>query len=136
MQKLITLTVKKIGKYMKASSLFLLLIFIVALSYFFGYSGAVILKNSQPNSVSYDAKYELKIEEGSRKIRLFNFSRILNIQISRQGNDFSYGHRIDIDILGNDISKTKVEWLKSGINLKFDSGHILFIPKKSFEGGR
>ena len=117
---------------MKGSNLFLLLITTVVLSYFLGISEGIIVKDSQPNSVTYDAKYELKIEEGARRIQLFNFGRVSHIEVSRQGNDFSYGHSIDIDILGSDITKTKIEWLKSGINLKFDTGHIIFIPKKIF----
>ncbi len=121
---------------MEVFRFFLILIIIVALSYLFGFTGATILKVSQPDSVTYDAEYELNIEEGLRKLQLFDFRRLSEIKISRQGGEFSYGHSIDIDVLGSDISKTNIQWLESGVNLQFDSGHSLFIPKKAFEGGR
>ncbi len=123
---------------MKFFSLFSVLTILVLLIYFFGFSGNTILKASQPDTVTYDTRYELRIKEGLRKIQFFDFRRFSEVMVSRQGNDFAYGHGIDIDIdiLGSEILKTKIEWLKSGINLKFDSGHVLFIPKKSFEGGR
>ena len=115
--------------------LFSILVTVVAMLYFGG-SGDVLLTTTQPDSVTYDAKYELQIKEGSRELQLFDFARGAEIMIARQGNDFSYGHGIDIDVLGSDVSKTQVEWIKSGINLHFDSGHNLFIPKNAFEGGR
>ena len=90
----------------------------------------------KPGSVKYDALYELPIEEGPARLEFFDFSRVARVTISHQGNDFSYGHAIDIKILGSDVSKTKVECQQSGITLQFDSDHSLFIPKKSFAGGR
>jgi len=113
-----------------------LLLTVIVLFYLLGSSQHIVFVSSQPNSVTYDARYELKLTEVSENIYFFGSGRLSEITISRHGNDFSYGHGISIDILGDDISKTKVEWVESGVNLQFDSGHQLFIPKGSFEGGR
>ncbi len=117
-------------------AIFSILITFFAMFYYFGTAGEILITETQPDSVTYDAKYELQIEEGSRKLQLFDFARGAEITISRTGNEYFYGHSIDLKILGNDAAKTKVEWVESGINLQFDSGHHLFIPKSSFEGGR
>ncbi len=47
-----------------------------------------------------------------------------------------YGHRVRLDATGVDPNGLTVEWTTDGAWLTYPSGHRLFVPAKSFIGGR
>lgn len=57
-----------------------------------------------------------------------------------------YGHFLDYGFTGvsedalwdveKDIERCTIQWDQQGVALSSPSGHILFIPKKMYEGGR
>ena len=59
--------------------------------------------------------------------------------VSRKG-DGDYGHVINYPeasvVNEKDLEKTKVLWTADGIELSFNTGHKMFIPKDAFIKGR
>ena len=71
----------------------------------------------------------------------FTVSRNYFIYIGKESNDVTYGHIKNYSFeYNNDIeeylSLCSVQWSQAGVTFKEPSGHTLFIPKKSFIGGR
>ena len=110
---------------------------IFALLFLAGIDGTIILKSVQPNNIQYKSydPYVLRIVEGRTLWAVVGWDKTKVVKITRSG-DTDYSHSIELDILGVDYNKTKVVWTKTGIELIFDTGHKLTIPKKSFIGGR
>ncbi len=47
-----------------------------------------------------------------------------------------YGHRVSVEATGLDPAALTVEWTPEGAWLAYPSGHRMFVPAKSFIGGR
>jgi len=62
------------------------------------------------------------------------------IYVGRSGTP-SYGHYIDMSFYGlpketDSIRQSSVAWSDQGVTIRQPSGHVLFIPKAMYEGGR
>lgn len=63
------------------------------------------------------------------------------IWIGRESGQPSYGHEVEFSFHPSEefetyIKKSNIEWSDAGVTFKEASGHILFIPKEMFTGGR
>lgn len=63
------------------------------------------------------------------------------VYVGRESSTPSYGHYVDLTFYGSlestdSIRQSKVEWSDQGVTLRQPSGHLLFIPKAMYEGGR
>ena len=47
-----------------------------------------------------------------------------------------YGHRVRVEATGVDPEQLSVQWTNDGVWLEYPTGHRLFVPAKSFTGGR
>lgn len=47
-----------------------------------------------------------------------------------------YGHLVRIEATGADPEQLSVQWTSEGVWLDYPTGHRLFVPAKSFTGGR
>ena len=71
-----------------------------------------------------------------------NWERHYLIYVGRENEMPAYGHFIEFsfhpgfDGLDTHLKKSTVEWSDAGVTFKEASGHILFIPKEMFIGGR
>ena len=63
------------------------------------------------------------------------------IYVGRESSP-SYGHWMkypfteDSDTISAKLSQATVEWTDDGVTLELATGHRIFVPKKSFIGGR
>ncbi len=48
----------------------------------------------------------------------------------------NYGHRVALDITGADPERFEADWTEQGVRVRFESGHEIFVPARSFIGGR
>lgn len=97
-------------------------------------SGKVLFQSTQAPSVHYGSwdPYELRVLEGPARFGLFYSQPTAVIWVTKAGDPF-YGHSIGTD-LPSDVSDAV--WTADGVDLRFASGHRLFIPKSAFVGGR
>lgn len=95
--------------------------------------GPVIHFSKQPSTVHYD-------HGDPYVVRARGYGPI-KIWAGRQSNlaqsfwDFEYGHVVNIDITGCE-GITQSNWTPNGVEIVFSTDHKLFIPKRSFIGGR
>jgi hypothetical protein len=82
---------------------------------------------------------------GKRRLGLFlpGWERHYYIYVGRGRGEPAYGHYLEFsfhpsgaDDLETHVKKSNIEWSESGVTFKEASGHILFIPKEMFIGGR
>lgn len=125
---------------MKRSYLILLLVILIFahIAFFFGtrgyYTRKQLSETCQPSSISYKSwdPYCVIFYE---KQGIFN--KVYEIGVYKEKAKGDYGHSIIYDTLDlKDVRQTQINWTEEGIELTFDSGHKLTIPKKSFIGGR
>jgi len=114
-----------------------MLVLIVAAHVFgFTFGNKKILQSCQGEYVKYNSfdPYCLTVKKQLRPLRN-NYI----IMISRKGDE-DYGHvlnYIDPDPVSEDeICKMRVIWSDAGIELTFNTGHKLYIPKEQFIAGR
>ena len=132
------------------------ILLIVIASLFFGLgfnfllhrsSNRVIAEWKQNSSVDYKSAgpYYLSVVEGNRDWSFFlpGWERHYYIYVGRESGKPSYGHSVEFsfypeyeDDFENYVKKASVEWLETGVNFRAPSGHLLFIPKEMFLGGR
>lgn len=91
--------------------------------------------NTQPESVEYDgAIYHVGVVR--RESWLLRRRLSDEVWVSRDPG-LSYGHVVGVDIAGNSTPMMRsVQWRPDGVTVRFDSGHELFLPARSFVGGR
>jgi len=108
-------------------------------------SGKIVAQWQQPAEIEYDGRgpYNVTIVEKDRNWYLFMLSTDWNydIYVGRESPP-SYGHWIkypfaeDEDKISAKLSQATVEWTDDGVTLELATGHRIFVPKKSFIGGR
>lgn len=107
----------------------------------------VIAQWAQPAELTYDDRgpyYVSVVERGtdwSGSPLYMEASHF--IYAGREPGHPSYGHMINFsfypsyeDDLPTFLQKTNIQWTAEGVQMEFQSGHRLFIPKDSFIGGR
>ena len=109
----------------------------------------VLAQWQQPAELTYDdcGPYYVSIVE--RDIDWAGFPLHIEhnhfIYVGRDSGRLSYGHMIKFSFhpsfddyydLPASLQKTDVEWTAEGVEMTFDSGHRLFVPKKALMGGR
>ena len=109
-------------------------------------SNRVIAQWQQSGTINYQSfdPYFLSVVERDKDYSSFPFhvERNYFIYVGRGSGQPSYGHVIKFSFHPSDqsieehIKKSVVEWSKEGVTFKELSGHVLFIPKKMFIGGR
>jgi hypothetical protein len=71
-----------------------------------------------------------------------NWERHYEIYVGHESGKPSYGHFIEfsfhpgLEDIDSHVKKSIVEWSDGGVTFKEASGHVLFIPKDMFIGGR
>ncbi len=50
--------------------------------------------------------------------------------------DGGYAHGVDFDATGIDVTRFSVDWVPTGVVVRFGSGHEVRVPASSFTGGR
>ena len=100
----------------------------------------------QAASVQYDSAgpYYLSVMEGNVDWSFFllGWERHYYIFVGRESGGPGYGHYVEFsfypgdDDLESHIKKSNVEWSEAGVTFNPPSGHVLFIPKRMFIGGR
>ncbi|MBC7405861.1 MAG: hypothetical protein H7230_00095 [Candidatus Parcubacteria bacterium] len=86
--------------------------------------------SQQPNAISYQSRdpyvVSLKSQFGGG-CELFITQKI----------ELSYGHSVACPAgYKRSKEKIKINWLESGLETEFEDGYKIFVPKKSFIGGR
>ena len=109
-------------------------------------SNRVIAEWKQDASVQYQSAgpYYLSVSEGNVDWSFFRlgWERHYFIYVGRESGDPGYGHFVDFSFhpgyedLESHIKKSSVEWSEAGATFKVPSGHVLFIPKEMYIGGR
>jgi hypothetical protein len=109
-------------------------------------SNRIIAQWKEPESVNYKSfdPYFLSVVERDIDWSSFPLSRKRRylIYVGRGSGRPTYGHMIDFsfhpgfDDFDAHVKKSMVEWSDAGVTFKEASGHILFIPKDMFIGGR
>lgn len=91
--------------------------------------------NTQPETVEYDgATYHVGVVR--RESALLRRRSPDEVWVSRRP-DMSYGHAVAMRITGTpDLLIREAEWRTDGVSVRFESGHELFVPARSFIGGR
>ena len=110
----------------------------VTLHYSDTLQGKILKRFKQPENIDYKSydPYVVLIREGNTQWRVLGWDqKTLHIHIVKSA-DFNYGHTIELDITGVSAQDIDVLWEQEGIKLNTKSGHQLWIPKKSFIGGR
>ena len=111
------------------------------------WSHRVVAQWKQPDDVKYDgySPYYLSVIERKMSWNPLtgDFNRHYTIYAGKDDGLPGYGHFIDFTFhFGYEpdevsvIKKTNVDWQPEGITMTMTSGHKLFIPQKSFTGGR
>jgi hypothetical protein len=111
-------------------------------------SNKIIAQWKQSESVNYKSfdPYFLSIIERDVNWTYFplNWERHYEIYVGGESGIPGYGHFIefsfhpgfdDVDVATH-LKKSIVDWSDAGVTFKEASGHILFIPKDMFIGGR
>ena len=111
-------------------------------------SNRVIAEWQQVASVQYDSAgpYYLSVKEGDVDWSFFllGWERRYFIFVGRGSGSSGYGHYVDFSFyprpddqdLESHIKRSNVEWSEAGVTFTPPSGHVLFIPKRMFIGGR
>ncbi len=109
-------------------------------------SNKIIGQWKQSDSVHYKSfdPYFLSVVERDINWTYFplNWERHYEIYVGRENVIPAYGHFIEFsfyrgfDDVDTHMKKSSVEWSDAGVTFKEASGHILFIPKDMFIGGR
>jgi hypothetical protein len=101
----------------------------------------------QPDSIDYKSfgPYFLSVIERDVSWTSFplNWERHYEIYVGNEnGASGGYGHFIEfsfhpgLDDVETHVKKSNIEWTEAGVSFKEASGHVLFIPKEMFIGGR
>jgi hypothetical protein len=106
----------------------------------------VIAEWKQDASVQYKSNdpYYLSVVEGNVDWSFFllGWERHYFIFVGRESGSPAYGHYIEFSFhpgyedLESHIKRSAVEWSEGGVTFNEASGHVLFIPKQMFIGGR
>ena len=109
-------------------------------------SNKIIGQWKQPDSINYKSydPYFLSVIERDVNWTYFplNWERHYEIYVGREDGNPGYGHFIEFsfhpgsDGIETHMKKSTVEWNDDGVIFKEASGHVLFIPKAMFTGGR
>lgn len=109
-------------------------------------SNRVIAEWKQVASVQYKSAdpYYLSVVEGNIDWSFFlpGWERHYFIFVGRESGRPGYGHYIEFSFdpgyedLESHIKRSTVEWSEGGVTFNEPSGHVLFIPKQMFIGGR
>ena len=109
-------------------------------------SNKIIGQWKQSESVNYKSfdPYFLSLVERDLNWTYFplNWERHYEIYVGDESGIPGYGHFIEfsfhpgVDDLATHLKKSTVDWSDAGVTFKEASGHILFIPKDMFIGGR
>ena len=75
---------------------------------------------------------------------LLGWERHYFVYVGRHSGDPGYGHFVEFSFypgyedenIASHIKKSHVEWSEAGVTFKPPSGHVLFIPKQMYIGGR
>ncbi|MER7209770.1 hypothetical protein ABT340_22125 [Streptosporangium sp. NPDC000239] len=90
----------------------------------------VLHRDVQPATVAYD-------DGSAHLLALVRRSTLLGesheIFVGRDPG-LSYGHRVGLGAFAASVRTT--EWTDAGVRVFFDTGHELFVPARSFVGGR
>lgn len=106
----------------------------------------LIAEWQQSASVDYKSAgpYYLSVTEGNVDWSWFQlgWERHYNIYVGRESGGSGYGHYVEFSFYPGDedleshIKKSRVEWSEAGVTFNVPSGHVLFVPKRMFVGGR
>ena len=130
---------KKLSLIAALSGVFFIIIFlsvIITQAEGVSWSNVTIFKSLQGDYVKYNASdpYCLSIIKQKQSL-----SSKYIIMVSMK-NDNNYGHVLnypEADVIDEkNIEKTKVLWTADGVELSFNTGHKMFIPKAAFVKGR
>ena len=109
-------------------------------------SNRIIGQWKQPDSINYKSydPYFLSVVERDVNWTYFplNWERHYEIYVETANGTPAYGHFIEFsfhpgdDAIDSHVKKSTVEWTEAGAIFKEASGHVLFIPKDMFIGGR
>ena len=109
-------------------------------------SNRIIGQWKQPDSINYKSfdPYFLSVVERDVNWTYFplNWERHYEIYVGTANGTSAYGHFIEFsfhpgdDDIDSHVKKSTVEWTEAGAIFKEASGHVLFIPKGMFIGGR
>ena len=107
-------------------------------------SNRVVGQWRQPDAIHYASydPYTLSVIEGSRKLNTLGWPRGHYIVIGHGRNARKYGYYHDYSFhasyenVDDYIAKSNVDWTDEGVTITEPSGQALFLPKKSFIGGR
>ena len=109
-------------------------------------SNEILAQWKQSDVVNYKSfdPYFLSVVERDVNWTYFplNWERHYLLYVGRESGMPAYGHFIEFsfhpgfDDLDVHLKKSTVEWSDAGVTFKEASGHILFIPKEMFIGGR
>ena len=100
------------------------------------WSNSILFRSCQGDYIKYNSfdPYCLTVIKQHQTLN----SRYI-IMVSRKGDD-EYGHVIYYPeapvISEKDVEKTRALWTADGIELTFNTGHKMFIPKEAFIKGR
>ena len=90
-----------------------------------------------------DASMYLTVHQSDTDWRGFplNVQPRYAIYVGKGNGTLSYGHYVDMSFYGllkepDSIRQSKVVWSDQGVTMRQPSGHVLFIPKAMYEGGR
>jgi len=103
-------------------------------------------QGSSQNLINYKSfdPYFLSVIERDINWTYFplNSERHYEIYVGRENVAPAYGHFIEFsfhpgyDGIDSHLKNSTVEWTDAGVTFKEASGHVLFIPKDMFIGGR
>ncbi len=109
-------------------------------------SNRVIAEWKQVAPVQYKSgdPYYLSVVEGNIDWSFFlpGWERHYFIFVGRESGSPGYGHYVEFSFhpgyedLESHIKRSTVEWSDGGVTFNEPSGHVLFIPKQMFIGGR
>lgn len=99
--------------------------------------GDVVARCAAPADVRYDdGRYEVAVALGATVPHvLLAGPRLWELRVQREGVP-DYGHVTWLHPLGATPSSLRCSFEPEGIRVVFDTGHAVFVPKKSFVGGR
>jgi hypothetical protein len=99
--------------------------------------GDVVARCAAPADVRYDdGRYEVAVALGATVPHvLLAGPRLWELRVQREGVPDN-GHVTWVHALGATPSSARCSFDVDGIRVAFDTGHTVFVPKKSFVGGR
>jgi len=136
---------KRTGKFLLAI-IFSILLALVFTHFLHRPSNKIMAQWKQSNLINYKSydPYFLSVVECDVNWTYFplNWERHYEIYVGRENGKPAYGHFIEFsfhpgyDGIDSHLKKSTVEWTDAGVIFKEASGHVLFIPKDMFIGGR